>query len=164
MIEDEKSQEKGLGKKYLNFSIGERVYAVPLLKVKEVVSDFEITPVPKVPSWFRGLINLRGGILSIIDLNTKLNQKETDLSVKETCVVIFEIEEVVIGVLVDEVIKVSNYFPDQLSSGDVIKSSNSNKFIESVIKEEDGSLTFLLEVESALGIEELQILKEKLAS
>ena len=63
------------GQRYLSFSLGSEDYAIPLLSVKEVIAVPEITPIPFTPSHFLGIMNLRGQVISIIDLRSKLGIK-----------------------------------------------------------------------------------------
>jgi purine-binding chemotaxis protein CheW len=94
-------------KRFLEFNLGKESYAVGLLKVKEVITPPEITPIPKSPAYVCGLINLRGLVLTVIDLRKKLGiQPSVDAS--QTAVIIFDLDERLIGVVVDSIQKVLN--------------------------------------------------------
>jgi purine-binding chemotaxis protein CheW len=94
---------------YLTFFLAGEEYAVPVLRVKEILEYEVVTRVPKTPSWVRGVFNLRGSVVPVVDLATKFGMGETKIS-KTTCVVIVEIglaaETVVMGVIVDSVSQV----------------------------------------------------------
>lgn len=92
-------------KRFLEFHLGEESYAVELLKVKEVITPPETTPIPKTPSYVCGLMNLRGLVLTVIDLRKKLGiipGKDTS----QNGVIIFDLGERLVGVMVDSIQKV----------------------------------------------------------
>lgn len=92
--------------RYLEFYLGKESYAVSLLKVKEVITLPEVTPIPKSPAYVCGLINLRGLVLTVIDLRKKLGITPTQNS--QTAVIIFDLGERMVGVVVDSIQKVLN--------------------------------------------------------
>jgi len=91
---------------YLTFIIGGEEYAVSLLKVKEIIEYDTVTQVPKTPEWIRGVINLRGSVVPVIDLAVKLRQAPS-VAGKLTCIVITEVnsgdEAAVMGIMADSV-------------------------------------------------------------
>jgi purine-binding chemotaxis protein CheW len=102
---------------YLTFMIGAEEYAVSLLKVKEIIEYDTITEVPKMPEWVRGVINLRGSVVPVIDLAVKFRQSPS-LAGKLTCIVITEVEcegeATVMGVMVDSVRQVIDLKPQEI--------------------------------------------------
>jgi len=102
---------------YLTFMIGAEEYAVSLLKVKEIIEYDTITEVPKTPEWVRGVINLRGSVVPVIDLAVKFRQSPS-VSGKLTCIVITEVacegEATVMGVMVDSVRQVIDLKPQEI--------------------------------------------------
>lgn len=86
----------------LAFSLCKEEYAMPLLKVKEVIANQEITHVPYTPLHFKGILNLRGQVISVIDLRLKLNMSEANMS-DETAIIILDIHPLCLGVIVDSV-------------------------------------------------------------
>jgi len=95
-----------LQQQYLTFLLAGEEYAVPVLRVKEILEYEVVTRVPKAPLWVHGVFNLRGSVVPVVDLATKFGIGETPIS-KTTCVIIMEIglatETIVMGVLVDSV-------------------------------------------------------------
>src|SRR5579872_6359286 len=95
---------------YLTFMIGGEEYAVSLLKVKEIIEYDTVTQIPKTPEWIRGVINLRGSVVPVIDLAVKFRQAPS-VAGKLTCIVITEVqndvqsgdEAAVMGIMVDSV-------------------------------------------------------------
>jgi len=102
---------------YLTFMIGAEEYAVSLLMVKEIIEYDTITEVPKTPEWVRGVINLRGSVVPVIDLAVKFRQSPS-VAGKLTCIVITEVEcegeATVMGVMVDSVRQVIDLKPQEI--------------------------------------------------
>ena len=102
---------------YLTFYIAEEEYAVGILRVKEIIQFDTVTRVPKMPPWIRGVINLRGGVVPVVDLAVKFRLPETRIT-NATCIVIVEVElageQTVMGVLADAVSQVI-----ELRAGDI---------------------------------------------
>jgi purine-binding chemotaxis protein CheW len=94
---------------YLAFLVGADEYATPILKVREIVAFGEATRVPSTPPWIRGVVNLRGQVLPVIDLAVKFGLPPTAVAMR-TCVVVFELEIqgqlATVGALVDAVSQV----------------------------------------------------------
>jgi purine-binding chemotaxis protein CheW len=94
---------------FLAFLVGRDEYAVPILKVREIFAFEDATRVPATPSWIRGVVNLRGQVLPVIDLAVKLGLPPTVVSLR-SCVVVFELtidgQATCVGALVDEVSQV----------------------------------------------------------
>ena len=99
---------------HLTFMIGGEEYAVSLLKVKEIIEYDTVTEVPKTPEWIRGVINLRGSVVPVIDLAVKFRQAPS-VPGKLTCIVITEVESegeaTVMGIMADSVRQVIDLTP-----------------------------------------------------
>ena len=76
--------------KYLTFSLAPEAYGIPILKVKEIIGMMPITSVPRVPDYVKGVINLRGKVLPVIDLRLKFGLEEIDYT-ERTCIIVVEI-------------------------------------------------------------------------
>ncbi len=104
---------------YLTFMIGGEEYAVSLLKVKEIIEYDTVTQVPKTPEWIRGVINLRGSVVPVIDLAVKLRQAPS-IAGKLTCIVITEVksgdEAAVMGIMADSVRQVIDLRPQEIET------------------------------------------------
>jgi purine-binding chemotaxis protein CheW len=102
---------------YLTFMIGGEEYAVSLLKVKEIIEYDTVTQVPKTPEWIRGVINLRGSVVPVIDLAVKFRQAPS-VAAKLTCIVITEVqcgdEAAVMGIMADSVRQVIDLRPQDI--------------------------------------------------
>lgn len=99
------------GGKYLTFALGKEEYGLEILKVREIIGMMEITAIPKVPGYVKGVINLRGQVISVVDLRAKFGL-ETVEKTEQTCIIVVEIQEnrrkVNIGIIVDRVSEVQD--------------------------------------------------------
>jgi purine-binding chemotaxis protein CheW len=127
----------GARSKYLVFDLMDERYGVPLSSVKEVIGLTDITVVPNVPTFFKGLINLRGKIISIIDLRSKLKLQQADYEDKKTTIIIAEIDDFTIGTIVDDVREVANFENSQIEHGLDIQSNAGREYITGVAKTEE---------------------------
>lgn len=91
--------------RFLSFYVGDSLYALELLYVKEIISMQQITVVPSLPGYIRGIINLRGKVVPVIDVRIKLNQPDLTCNDK-TCIIITEINDMQVGLIVDGVAEV----------------------------------------------------------
>ena len=102
---------------YLTFYVAGEEYAVTILKVTEIIECVSLTHVPGTPSWIRGVLNLRGAVVPVVDLAVKFGLPETKLT-RRTCVVMVEIEHdgerLVLGVMADSVHQVVELTADQI--------------------------------------------------
>jgi purine-binding chemotaxis protein CheW len=108
--------------KYLTFVLSGEEYGIGILKVKEIIGIMAITTVPQTPAYMKGVINLRGKVIPIVDLRLKFGMEAIDYTEK-TCIIVVEItnrgQKVMIGVLVDSVSEVLN-----IKGGDIEDSPN----------------------------------------
>lgn len=99
----------GEPRQYLTFTLGGEMYAVETLSVKEIIEYGQVTPVPMMPKSIRGVINLRGAVVPVIDLKARFGGQTTEAT-RRTCIVIIELgeedEHQVVGIVVDTVSEV----------------------------------------------------------
>jgi len=91
--------------KYLSFLLSREEYAIDILKVQEIIGLIPITPVPNAPEYIRGVLNLRGKIIPVMDLRTRFGMNRTE-DTDETCVIVAQEEEYLMGIVVDKVSEV----------------------------------------------------------
>ncbi len=110
-VTENDSERTDLGGKYLTFILGEETYGVEILKVQEIIGIMKVTHVPRMPDFVRGVINLRGKIIPVIELRSKFGLESKEDSEK-TCIIVVQIvykdQSIIMGVLVDEVSEVLN--------------------------------------------------------
>ncbi len=141
----------GAQHRYLVFMLGEEHYGVPLLSVKEVIALPEFTPVPYTPSHFLGVMNLRGQVISVIDLRNKFGIKAQNSS--ETVVIICDLAPVVVGVVVNSVDYVVSLHEKDIQPRPQIESKKSTEYLSGVARK-DQHLILLLDLAKALDVED----------
>lgn len=133
--------------RFLEFYLGNESYAVDLMKVKEVLTPPDLTPIPKSPTYVCGLMNLRGLVLTVIDLRKKFNispNKETS----ENAVIIFDIDDRKIGVMVDSIERVLNVSEDKIKPIPAAEAKVAMNFL-GVIQQEN-KLTMWIDLDGCL--------------
>ena len=160
MNEENKTEQNEIYERYLQFDLGSESYAFELLSVKEVIPPPETTPLPNSPKFYIGIMNLRGQIISVLDLRRKLNI--TPKEEREEAVVIVEIDGIGIGLVVDSINRVLNISSKSVVEVPEVGSQINAKYIEGVHKGED-ALTVLLDLGSVLNIHEIRKLQGKAA-
>ena len=143
--------------RFLEFKLGEEAYAIPLLAVKEVIPVPETTALPQAKKEYVGIMNLRGQIISIVDLRSKLGIKAGDQT--EEAVVIVEVHGVGVGLIVDSIEKVLNLDPQKICEVPEVSSQVNGKYIQGVHQNSD-YLVVLLDIASILNIDELMKLNQ----
>jgi purine-binding chemotaxis protein CheW len=152
-MKNENTSENQTLNKYICFNLGVEKYAIPLLTVKEVIRVPEITSVPQTAPHFLGIMNLRGQVISIMDLRKKLNLKESN-SV-ETTVMILNFGKNQLGVMVDCVNYVVSLSDCDISERPVVSSTQNTDYITGVYRKEN-ELILVLDIIKALSVEELR--------
>jgi purine-binding chemotaxis protein CheW len=103
--------------KSLSFVLGREEYGVEILKVQEIIGLMEVTRVPRTPTYVRGVINLRGRVIPVVDLRTKF-QMPTVEDTEKTCIIVVQVTQgdltVTMGVIVDEVSEVLSFAQEQI--------------------------------------------------
>jgi len=141
----------------LTFQLGEEMFAVPILNVREIIEHGHITVVPMMPDAIRGVINLRGAVVPVVDLNRRFGRGHTKEG-KRTCIVIVEIprdtETLVVGMMVDAVSEVLDIPASQVEPPPAFGTHLRTDFIQGMAKMEDGFIV-LLALAHVLSDEEL---------
>lgn len=137
--------------RYLCFDLGTEQFAMPLLMVREVVALPEITIIPQMPSHFLGIINLRGSVISVMDLRVRMGiEKKLN---EETAVVILDLGDLQLGVVVDRVSSVANLQEDEILAKPHLENGRANDSITGVWQKEN-KLILLINVAKALSLED----------
>jgi purine-binding chemotaxis protein CheW len=155
MTEGENQGSDDTFNRFLSFSLGSEEYAIPLLSVREVMGMPDFTPVPQSPPFFLGIMNLRGQVISVIDLRIKLGMKPQVL--KEMAVIICDLKQIVLGVVVDSVNSVISPQKEDIKSKPDLKSARNSDYITGVYKS-DKNLVMFLNLIKALNLDEQNML------
>ena len=149
MDEQEEDTQKG---KFLTFYLGDECYGIDILYVTEIIGIQPITVVPELPHFIKGIINLRGKIIPVMDARLKFSKEPKDYN-DRTCIVVIDVGQLSIGIIVDEVAEVLN-----ISDDNIVPPPNLNtggrKYIKSVGKSEE-KITLILDCEKLLDEHEI---------
>ncbi len=146
--------------KYLTFQLGEEEYGIGILKVKEIIGMMPITSVPRTPEFVKGVINLRGKVIPVMDLRLKFSMGEIPYN-DRTCIIVVEIDSqdstVLIGIVVDAVSEVLNIVEDEIEEAPTFGSKLDTDYILGMAKME-GGVKILLDIDRVLSAQELEAL------
>lgn len=149
----EEDTQKG---KFLTFSLGEEYYGIDIMYVTEIVGIQPITVVPEMPDFIKGIINLRGKIIPVMDVRLKFRKEAKDYN-DRTCIIVIDVHELSIGIIVDAVSEVLN-----INDENIVPPPNMNasgrKYIKSVGKS-DKNVILILDCEKLLNDNEMDELK-----
>lgn len=146
--------------RYLCFDLGNREFAIPLLSAKEVIGVPEVTAVPQSPAHFLGIMNLRGNVISVMDLRVKLGVKPNATGANENTVIILDLGDYNLGVVVDRVNSVQTVDKEQVSDPPVVETTTKSEYITGVFRKEE-KLILMLDISKALSVEDRSVIKPK---
>ena len=138
----EESKNDTQDSRYLSFSLGTEEFGVPLVVVREVIGVPECTPLPFTSQHVMGIMNLRGQVITVIDLRKRLGTETRELS-PESAVIICESGSIRIGLMVDSVNAVINAKSDEIGHKPEIEKSTKTEFIASVFRRGNNLVLFL---------------------
>lgn len=144
--------------KYLTFSLKEEEYGIGILKVKEIIGMLPITPVPRTPAHVKGVINLRGKVIPVVDLRAKFEMPSIPYT-ERTCIIVVEIDTVtatlMIGIVVDSVSEVLNIREGEIEPPPAFGDQRLDReFILGLAKTDNG-VKILLNIDQILSSAEL---------
>ncbi len=149
------------GGKFLTFALGNEEYGIPIQKVKEIIGIMDITNIPRTPQFIKGVINLRGKIIPVMDLRLKFGLEEKVYN-QRTCIIVVEINisesKRMMGIVVDTVSEVVNIQSGEIEPPPQYSAQADNEFLIGMGKVK-GKVILLLEIEQVLTSEELVLLK-----
>ncbi len=149
-------------RRYIAFSLGSEQYAIPLLQAKEFIGVTEPTPVPQTPEYFEGIINLRGQVISVIDLRKKLRLPKIDKATEgsnEKSIIILNLGNLFLGMIVDSINSVLALTDEELGPAPTLESSSTENYIIGVARK-DNKLTLILDIEALLNIQDMAALQK----
>lgn len=142
---------------YLTFKLDDEVFALDISQVREVLDFTAITKVPRTPDFMRGVINLRGSVVPVVDMRLKFDMSRTEQTVN-TCIIIVEInienERLVLGALADSVQEVIELGPGQIEPAPRIGTRLHTEFIKGMGKR-DENFIIILDIDRIFSIDEL---------
>lgn len=148
--------------KYLTFLLAGKLYAVSILKIKEIIEYGTVTSIPGMPEFMCGAINIRGGAVPVIDLIKRLDGNESEIG-KRSCIVIMELNHeqgnINVGVIVDSVNRVMDFRANEIEPAPTFGGAIRTDFIEGMGKSNEDFI-IILNIDSVLSMEDIRILME----
>ena len=146
---------------YLTFKLDDEVFALDIGKVREVLDFTSITRVPQTPDFMRGVINLRGSVVPVVDLRLKFGMSMTEKTVN-TCIIIVEVsldnETTILGALADSVQEVIDLEPEQIEPAPKIGTKLKTDFIKGMGKR-DSNFIMILNIDKVFSAEEIAMVQ-----
>ena len=139
---------------YMTFNIGDEIYGVSVLKVHEIIGMTKITHVPNSMQFMKGVINLRGKVVPVVDMRLKFNMDEREYD-DQTVILIVELKERLIGMIVDTVSEVVDMVEQSIQDTPHFSSQIETDYIQGIGNKDD-NLIILLDVDKILTINELK--------
>jgi len=147
---------------HLTFKLDEEVFAIDISTVREVLEFSTVTKVPQTPEFMCGVINLRGGVVPVVDLRLKFGMAEAEKTVN-TCIIIVEVsvdgESTVLGALADSVQEVHDFEADQIEPAPKIGTKLNTDFIKGMGKRDD-QFIMILDIDKVFSSDELAIVHD----
>jgi purine-binding chemotaxis protein CheW len=128
--------------RFLTFFIDDEQYGLDISRIKEIIALMNITQIPKTPDFVKGVINLRGSIIPVVDVRLKFGMEAKEKTI-ETAIVIYEIDHVSIGFIVDRVDDVFTIDTDSISAAPDFGTSIDTTFISGIAEVEEGVIMIL---------------------
>ena len=144
-------------RQYLTFRLGDEIFAIDVANVREILEFTKVTKVPKTPEYMRGVINLRGSVVPVLDMRQKFGMESTEKTI-DTCIVVVEVtyedEDIVIGALVDSVQEVFELEAENIEPAPRIGTHVKTEFIKGMGKKDDRFI-IILDSSKVFSAEEL---------
>ncbi len=143
--------------KYLTFIIDEEIYGLEILKVREIVAMMHISKVPLVPDYVKGVINLRGKVITVIDMREKFGMDSIDYN-EHTTIIIVDIDELSIGFIVDATSEVLKLESSQLLPPPHFGTGIDTSFLKSMAKLSEEQIVMIVDLEKLFSSKEIESL------
>lgn len=142
---------------FLTFKLEDEIYAIDIQQVREVLDFTDVTKVPRMPEFMKGVINLRGGVVPVVDLRLKFEMSPTERTV-DTCIIIIELsidgDQTLIGALADSVQEVLSLDPNQLEPAPKIGTRLRTEFIKGMGKKNE-EFIIIVDIDKVFSVDEL---------
>ena len=157
LAENQKVNED-MDNKYLTFFLASEIYGVEIAYVTEIIGIQKITNIPEMPDYIKGVINLRGKVIPVMDVRTRFHMEQREYD-ERTCIIVVDISGTTVGLVVDEVSEVADIPEDQVEPPPMGRQGKGNAFIKGMGKSGD-SVKILLNIESLIKEEDLETVME----
>ena len=153
-LEDDENEDTQEGK-YLSFRIGGEVYGIEIRHVTEIVGIQKITEVPDMPQYMKGVINLRGNVIPVVDVRLRFHMQPRDYD-DRTCVIVVNINDASIGLVVDAVKEFISILPDKISPAPSVSKGEVTRYIKGIGRF-DGEVIILLAIDELLYNNQIKV-------
>jgi purine-binding chemotaxis protein CheW len=148
-LEFDLANEDTLTGKHLIFSLGDENYGIPIRHVIEIINIVEITKVPEQPAYVKGIVNLRGKVISVMDVRLRFGKPEREYD-DRTCIVVIEVDGETFGLIVDNVKEVANIDESEISAAPSLNNGDTAiGFIDGIGKK-DNEIWLLVDCQKLL--------------
>ncbi len=147
--------------KFLTFVLGDEIYGIEILKAREIIGLMDITTVPQTPDYMKGVINLRGKVIPVIDLRMKFSMQDEEHT-QETCIIVAEVNNTSIGIIVDSVSEVLDIKSGEIEETPGFGQGIDTDFIMGMGKTKE-KIIILLDIEEVLSSEDLEMINQDTA-
>lgn len=151
----EEDTQKG---KYLTFTLGREIFGIEIRHVTEIIGIQAITEVPELPEYIKGIINLRGKIIPVMDVRLRFRKDPVDYN-DRTCIVVIDIQYVTVGLIVDGVAEVVTIPDEDIVPPPEVSKRSTNRYIRGIGKVA-GSVMLLLDSDRLLNDEEAEMIED----
>lgn len=162
MAEKETHSFEDRAGKYLTFELGGEIYGLEILKVQEIIGIMTVTRVPRTPDFVRGVINLRGKVIPVVDLRIKFGLDSID-DTERTCIIVVQVSQedniITMGIIVDEVSEVLDIAANQIEAAPEFGHQIETNFILGMGKVEK-KVVMLLDVDKVLSGGEIELVSK----
>lgn len=156
--EAEKKESPTYEGQFLTFTLNNEEYGIEILKVREIIGVMDITTVPQTPEFMKGVINLRGTVIPVVDLRLKFSMPEEEHT-QETCVIVVETNSSQVGIMVDSVSEVLNIQNGEIEETPSFGQGIDTDFIMGLGKVKE-RIIILLNIEQILSSEVMDVVKQ----
>lgn len=146
--------------RFLTFSVGKESYGIEIKYVKEIIGIQEITEVPELPNYVKGIINLRGKIIPVMDVRLRFKKEPREYN-DRTCIIVIDVEEISIGLIVDNVSEVLTIEEENIVPPPDLKTGFHNRYVKGIGKV-GNEVKLLLDCQKVLNDDEMDAIKEVL--
>lgn len=136
------------GGKFLSFFLGKEEYAIEILKVQEIIGLMPITPVPRMPDYIKGVLNLRGKIVPVMNLRTRFGLQEIEYT-EETCIIVVQENSYLMGIIVDKVSEVADIDGGQIEEVPTLGTGLQSEYLSGIGKVKE-QVKMIVDVEKVL--------------
>lgn len=156
---DETMEEDTQTNRFLTFYIAKEAYGIEINLVTEIIGIQEITEVPEMPDYVKGIINLRGKIIPVMDVRLRFRKPSVDYD-DRTCIIVIDIEEISIGLIVDRVAEVLAIDEENIVPPPDVKTGFHNRYVKGIGKAAD-DVKLLLDCEKLIHDEDFVTVSDK---